>query len=165
MTHGLDVLSPKGQKAIEDLRKGLALVGHRYIETNQDRDADIDGFFLTDDGRTILAAYEGKARDMTLDQLRRSFDNEWILTFDKISKGAAIARALRVPLHGVIYLVPDNVALVIKLTDSLGNIITPLRTAVTETKANCNGGKAIRTNAYVRMDKARVCRATEQEAA
>ena len=40
---------------------GLALVGRRYVETAQDKEGDIDGFFLSEDGTTLAAAFEAKA--------------------------------------------------------------------------------------------------------
>ena len=155
----LDVLSKKGQKAIEESRIGLSLVGRQYVETSQEREGDIDGFFLSQNGTTLAAAFEAKARDMTLSQLRNQFGGEWLVTFEKIVKGAAISRSLCVPLFGVVYLIPDKTTLLIKLTDDHGNIVAPVRLAVTETKANCNGGMATRTNAYVSMDNAYIYRA------
>lgn len=154
----LDVLSRRGQQAVEASRAGLALVGRRYVETAQDKEGDIDGFFLSEDGRTLAAAFEAKARNMTLQQLRGQFKNEWILSFDKISKGAVISKSLRVPFFGVVYLVPDQVTLLVKLTDDSGNVVVPVRLDVTDTQATCNGGKATRTNAYVSMEKAWIYR-------
>ena len=151
----LDVLSPRGAEAVAQSRAGLALVGQQYVETQQDREGDIDGFFLSSDGREIVAAFEAKARDMTLEMLRTKFRNEWILTFDKIVRGAAIAKATRVPLLGVCYLIPSDTTLVIRLADEDGNIVAPCRIEMTKTRATCNGGTAIRSNAYVSMAKAR----------
>jgi hypothetical protein len=150
----LDVLSKRGRQAVEESRLGLALVGRPYVETAQEREGDIDGFFLSQNGTTLAAAFEAKARDMTLDQLRNGYGNEWLVTYEKIAKGAAISRSLCVPLFGVVYLIPDQTTLLVKLTDDHGNIVAPVRLAVTETRANCNGGKAIRTNAYVSMENA-----------
>lgn len=151
---GLDVLTPKGQQAVIEARNGLALIGRQYVETDQNKQGDIDGFFLSKDGREVAAAFEIKARDMTLDQLTGRFRNEWILTFDKINKGAMIAKSLRVPFFGVVYLITDQITLLVKIADDEGNIVSPVRLAVTETQANCNGGVAIRTNAYVCMNDA-----------
>lgn len=154
----LDALTQRGQQAIEESRTGLALVGRQYVETSQDKEGDIDGFFLSEDGRTLAAAFEAKARNMTLKQLRGQFKNEWILTFEKISKGSIISKSLRVPLFGVVYLVPDRITMLVKLTDDYGNIVDPVRLGVTETRATCNGGKATRTNAYISMADAWIYR-------
>ena len=153
-----DVLSKKGREAVEQSRLGLALIPRQYVETSQDREGDIDGFFLSADGKEIAAAFETKARDMTLDKLRNSYNDEWILTFEKINKGSIISRSLCVPFFGVVYLIPDRITLLAKLTDDHGNIVAPVRLDVTETKANCNGGHAIRTNAYVSMKNAHLYR-------
>ena len=154
----LDVLSNKGRKAVEESRVGLALVGRRFVETRQDREGDIDGFFLSANGGELAAAFEAKARNMTLDQLRNSYGNEWLVTFEKISKGSVIAKSLCVPFFGVVYLVPDKITLLVKLTDDHGNIVAPCRLEVTDTQATCNGGHARRTNAYINMANAHVYR-------
>ncbi len=151
----LDVLSPRGQKAVAYARRGLFLVGQPYVETRQDVDGDIDGFFLSSNNE-VVATFECKSRDMSLAELRGRFKNEWILTFEKVSKGAAVARATRTPLLGVVYLTKDDKALVVRIADEYGNIVAPMRLAVTETQATCNGGAATRTNAYINMGKARL---------
>lgn len=153
----LDALSEKGKQAIAESRIGLSLIGREYVETRQDREGDIDGFFLGE-GTAVVAAFEVKARNMTLEQLRTTFSNEWILTFEKINKGAAISRSLCIPFFGVVYLIPDRTTLLVKLTDDHGNIVAPVRLGVTETRATCNGGVANRTNAYINMSRAKVFR-------
>lgn len=152
----LGVLSEKGQKAVEQARVGLSLIPRKYIETSQSREGAIDGFFLNDSGEYIAAAFEVKARDMTLERLNKSFAGEWLLTFEKIKKGAEVAKHLCVPFFGVVYLVPEDKTLLIKLTDDHGNIVAPMRLEVTPTQATCNGGSAMRTNAYISMHSARV---------
>ncbi len=154
----LDVLSERGKKAVEQLRDGLRMIGRQYVETRQDVEGDIDGFFLSADGTTLAAAFEGKARNMSLSDLENRFDNEWLVTYEKIAKGAVISRSLRVPYFGVVYLVPDKTTLLVKLTDDHGNIVAPMRLGVTDTQATCNGGKATRTNAYVSMVSAKAYR-------
>lgn len=153
---GLDVLSERGRQAVEDARVGLSYIGRQYVETPQETSADIDGFFLSRDTRSIAAAFEAKARDMTIEQLRGQFRNEWILTHDKIEKGAAIARALCVPFYGVCYLIPSEITLVIKIADPAGNVVADYRIDETRTKENCNGGSIIRKNAFIKMDRARI---------
>jgi hypothetical protein len=151
----LDALSINGMKAIEQSRIGLSLIGREYVETRQDREGDIDGFFLSKDGKEIVAAFEVKARNMTLAQLQNQFKNEWILTFEKINKGSAISRSLCIPFFGVVYLIPDAVTLLVQLCDDKGNPATTFRVDNTETQATCNGGKASRSNAYISMKSAK----------
>jgi hypothetical protein len=98
---------------------------------------------------------EIKAREMTEAELKR-FGNEWLVTFEKIQKGALIAKSLCVPFYGVLYLIPDQKTYLVKLTDEHGNIVAPMRLEVTETQATCNGGTALRTNAYVSVEGAKV---------
>jgi hypothetical protein len=151
----LDCLTEKGQEAIAHSRIGAQKVPRVFIETAQDKAGDIDGFFLDKDEKTIAAAVEIKARDMTEEELR-TYKSEWLVTFEKIQKGAHIAKSLCVPFYGLLYLIPDQKTYLIKLADDHGNIVAPMRLKVTETQANCNGGHAERTNAYICMKEAKV---------
>ena len=151
----LDANTEKGQNYVNHSRAGIHLIPQPFVETAQDKAGDIDGFFLKQDRKTIVAAVEIKAREMTEAELKR-FGNEWLVTFEKIQKGALIAKSLCVPFYGVLYLIPDQKTYLVKLTDEHGNIVAPMRLEVTETKATCNGGTALRTNAYVSVEGAKV---------
>lgn len=151
---GLDVLTENGQIAVEYSRKALNQIGKKYIETAQDTIADIDGFFIKDN--VIIACYEIKSRDMSLDTLENKFNNEWIITYDKILRGAAVAKALQVPFCGVLHLIPDNKTMLIKITDSNGEFCVPIRITRSKTQATCNGGTANRVNAYIDMEYSRI---------
>ena len=149
----LDVLTENGQIAVEHSRRALELIGKKYVETKQDTTADIDGFFIHENN--VIACYEIKSRNTTLDELEGRFNNEWIITYDKIIRGAAIAKALQVPFCGILYLVDDDISMLVKITDEIGELCVPIRVVRSKTQATCNGGSANRVNAYVNMDSAR----------
>jgi hypothetical protein len=150
----LDVLTENGQIAVEHSRRALELIGKKYVETKQDTIADIDGFMLNKSNE-IMACYEIKSRNTTLDELEGRFDNEWIITYDKIIRGAAIAKALQIPFCGILYLVNDDISMLVTIADEIGELCVPIRVVRSKTQATCNGGTANRVNAYVNMDSAR----------
>lgn len=150
----LDVLSENGQLAVKQSRRALELLGCKYVETKQDTTSDIDGFFLND-ANEVIACYEIKSRNNSLDDLENKFNDEWLITYDKIIKGAVIAKALQIPFYGVLYLVKDDTTLLIKIAGSNGEFIPNIRIERTKTQATCNGGTANRVNAYINMRSAK----------
>lgn len=156
----LDINTPKGQVSLSQEQQLIAAiesnyVGYRVIQTPKALDSEVDGFICK--GTEIVGVMENKCRDMSQATLKR-FGNEWLLTFEKITKGAALARSLRIPFIGYLYLVPDGIALAIKLSDEHGNLLPKIRIERTKTQATTNGGHAVRTNAYVCMDDAKQIR-------
>lgn len=153
----LDIATPKGQISLQQEQSMLAIIetghpGFRAIQTHKDKPADVDGFIVH--GQSIMAVFESKCRDMTREQLAK-FGNEWLVTFEKLQKGALIARALCVPLVGYLFLVPDKKVLSVRLTDERGNYLPKIRIERTETQATTNGGEIVRTNAYIDMSSAK----------
>ena len=61
----------------------------------------------------------------------------------------------------VLYLVPDETVLVLRLTDAEGQFLVPYRTERTVTQKTVNGGTAQRLNAYLSMKTAAVYRPVE----
>ena len=104
-----------------------------------------------------MAIVETKCRyNLTHDQFRHGYENQWLVTTDKLDKGARLACALRVPLLGWLYLVDDAVLLWIKLTDRLGQIIPHTESRTTTTQKTCNGGTASRENSFIDMAGANI---------
>ena len=79
----------------------------------------------------------------------RQFDNEWLITFDKILAGLKASQFFKVPYYGFLYLVDDDVGIKLRISDDLGNLIVRIRVDRTDTQKSINGGSVIRTNAYV----------------
>ena len=158
----LDVLSERGQESVKQSRRALEIIGRNYVETKQDTASDIDGFFLGA-ANDIIAAYEIKSRDMSVSDLEESFNNEWLITYEKILKGAAISKALCIPFYGLLYLIPDDLVMVIRISDVNGDVVVPFRVVRSKTQATCNGGTANRINAYISMDSAKIYTAPQQK--
>lgn len=149
---GLSINTPKGQKSIADeqlVAKWVERKGMLYIQTPKDRPAYVDAI-LVKDGE-LFAVVETKCRyNMTLEVLKNKFGNEWLVTEAKIEYGLEIADMLCVRFLGFLYLVDADTL----LTVDLGKV--PRRIAVTETQQTVNGGKIMRTNAYIDMSNAKV---------
>lgn len=153
----LDINTPKGQLTLAQEQELIAKIlegkeGYQVIQTPKSEASDVDGFFCK--GDQILMVMENKCRDMSLEQLK-NWGNEWLVTYEKIVNGANVCKQLKVPFYGFLYLVPDKVALSIRLADKDGNFLPNIRLARTETQKTVNGGKVVRTNAYISMDGAK----------
>ena len=151
---GLDINTPKGQESLNDEQEAIEILSRslpdlKFIQTTKERASAVDGFVLTND--VLCGFFECKSRDMSEKQLSSIFGNEWLVTFEKISKGAEIAKLFCVPFVGYLYLVPDKVVLSVQIANRYGNFMVPLRIENTETQKTVNGGKIIRTNAYISM--------------
>lgn len=166
---GLDINTPKGRKTVRDEQDAARLLEWarrvEYVPTdNRTSDVCYDAIILKDG---VLAAFaETKCRyDLTLNKLRQQFDNEWLITYQKITDLQVIGALSRKPSVGILYLVDDPrpCVLVVPLTGPDGKIVCKYRVEDTRTQRTVNGGSIVRTNAFVDVSKARVIRYDEAE--
>lgn len=162
---GLDVLTPRGQRSVEQEREMLNALrsiwsatreGFQIIETRKDVPAAVDGLLV--EAGELVGVFESKSRDCDEKTMMGSFGSEWLITFQKLIDGAAVAKALQVPLYGFLYLVPSGCCYVIKLTNQNGELLPNIRVARTLTQETCNmkgAPKKERTNAYVDITKSK----------
>lgn len=150
----MDILTTKGQQSLSDERIVAQWIeSHfefKYIETPKNSPALIDAILI---GKNELkGVIETKCRyKLTLEQFKTTFKNEWLVTWDKVHNAIQIANSLGVPCFGFLYLVNDKVLLIQKLSEPNGKLNVKIRLETTETQATINGGKAIRTNAFIDM--------------
>lgn len=146
----MDILTPKGQKSLEQERKLLAsfcaATNYSVIETDKNQPAQVDGFIISDG--TLCGVFESKCRKANVAQMHR-WGDEWILTHQKLLDGAEISKRLCIPFYGIVYLLDEPIGIFIKLTDCNGTVLPKVRVENTETQATINGGTAIRANAYI----------------
>ena len=147
----LDINTERGQQSLSQERiliKSAQAVYKdiSFIETNKHAPAQIDGFMVRDG--EIVGVYESKCRNMTIEQMNR-FNDEWLVTFEKILNGAELSKRLYIPFYGLLYLVQEPVGVILKITDEKGNILPRVRIEQTTTQKTINGGSIVRTNAYV----------------
>lgn len=154
----LDITTPRGRIAAQDQHDAMSIIkrsmpGIEIVETSDTDRAYVDAFAIRES--RIVAAFEVKSRDMTREQLSQ-YDDEWLVTFDKVIGGANIAHSLCIPFFGVLYLVPDKVVMLEQLADKDGSLMPEMRVLRSRTQATCNGGVATRVNAFIDMRNAKV---------
>jgi hypothetical protein len=150
----MDVLTARGQLTLVDERIAANAFSRatriEYVRTPDDQPAKADAV-LVRDGR-LIGLVETKCRyDLTLEQFRSRFANEWLVTMDKIESSKALAAGLCVPLYGFLFLVSSGVLLTKKIAGADGQYECKFRVDRTETQATVNGGRARRVNAFINM--------------
>ena len=155
----MDVLTPKGLESLRQEKRAVELFlgsygDFSYVETPKDQYADIDGFITKKD--VIISGVEVKCRNMSIKELSEKFDNKWLVTKDKIDRCVNICTSLRIDFRGFLYLVPDDLLLIVPIwnnaTLSYG---TSMSAEFTETQETINGGKVVRLNAYIDVSNAK----------
>jgi hypothetical protein len=116
-----------------------------------DASATIDGF-ISRNG-IIKYIFESKCRYTDSSQMS-AWNNEWLVTYDKIKKASDIAALLRVPFIGLLWLTKDPHFHLVKITDRNGNFIPKVRIEQTQTTATCNGGSIVKPNAFIDISNA-----------
>lgn len=156
----MDILSPKGMVTAADEQRAARIFECNfphlsYISTPKDRPAAIDAVIVQNN--QIIYCVETKCRyDMTLKSFFTERNGEWLITYDKLLRGAQLAKGLQTKLLGFLYIVSDNVLLVQSITDEDGNFECEMRLEICETQRTVNGGKATRENAFLNMREARI---------
>lgn len=168
----LDVLTPRGEITRDEEKRAICLIETRYpslhfIPTPKDPlnkpervAAILDAIVLLNG--TLYATAEVKCRNMSLDTLERTHSGEWLMSWDKIAGGVEGHRLFRVGMVGILYLVPDDAVLMLRLLDDDGFVVPPVRLAATVTQRTVNGGKAKRNNAYIGTTGAQMIFGSEQ---
>ena len=154
----MDVMTKRGQSSLEYERRAiekfsLAHPDQRFIETPKRRPAEVDGVFMRQGELSAVA--EVKTRNLTREKLRTRYNDEWLVTADKVDAGRTVSRLLRVPFVGLLYLIPDDLLLVLTITDSTGRWAFEFERRKTITKRTINGGEAERLNAFLPLATAK----------
>lgn len=161
----LDINTERGQQTLKDEMKLAFLfethTKQRYVHSPKHLACCIDALIVDDETHpgmpVITAIAESKCRyDLTMDKLVKEFRGEWLVTFDKLTTAQHIADMIVVPLYGFLYLVDEDVLLTKCLYLPSRGWLAKFRVEQTETQATCNGGKAVRANAYIDMRDATI---------
>ena len=158
------MLSPAGQKSLLHENEAVRIFESRYpnckfLTTNKSDSSLLDGF-ISINGQ-VVAAVETKTRNVMLDRLRApaaagGFDNEWMVTYEKIANARELCVALRIRLTGWLYLPAEKSLLVQRICDERGNFLTKVRVQTTTSTATINGGSRVGSNAFINIEKATV---------
>jgi len=157
----MDILSARGQDSLMHERIVSMWIENkwdcRYIETPKDSPALIDAIITDSKAGFMKAVVETKCRyNTTLPQFQTKFNNQWLVTWDKVQNAMKIATSLGVNCIGLLYLVEDKTLMVQKLCDAQGNLMAEMLIKNTTTQATINGGSIARNNAYISMDGAKI---------
>jgi hypothetical protein len=155
----LDCETPLGKKFMNEQYKTQALLearGYTIVNTpSKDHNSDILLAKEIDGLLTLYGIAEIKSRRMAGDKvLDRAYveQNGYLVTYDKIKYGAQISSFYKVPFFLIVNLLLDNRILVWQLTQPNGSHTMDFKILETKTQATCNGGSAIRRNAYLPFD-------------
>lgn len=147
----MDILTPKGQQTRAQEREAISLFErhfpvYTFTETPKDRPAYIDGI-VSRDG-VALHGVEVKCRNMTREQLR-SFEDRWLVTHDKITRGISLCQSLGIGYRGFLYLVPDKLLLIVPIWNYGTGLACEMDVEPSSTQETVNGGTITRLNAYI----------------
>lgn len=156
----MDIKTQRGQATLADERVVAAWVEREfsvcYVETPKDQPATVDAIITDTKAQEIRAVVETKCRyDVDSDGFRKRYRSEWLVTWEKVHKAITLAQCLGVPLAGFLYLPTCRTLLVARISHPDGRLATAIRLETTETRATVNGGRAVRTNAFIDMTQAR----------
>ena len=154
----MDINTPLGQESLAHEQEMLEIIRRHaptfeFQQTPKEYAADVDG--VVTKSNQLVAVFESKCRNMSMSDLL-GYGNEWLLTYEKLVKGASIARAFQIPFVGYLFLIPDKTVLSTVICNKNGDLIPKIRIERTETQKTINGGSVTRTNAYVSMETAKV---------
>ena len=154
----MDIETKRGRSSLEYERIAiekfsLAYPDQRFIDTPKHRPAAVDGVFMKQGA--LSAVTEIKTRILTREKLRNEFEDKWLITADKVDAGRTLSRLLRIPFVGLLYLIPDETLLVLRVTDSTGQWSFEFERRKTITKRTINGGEAERLNAFLPLATAK----------
>jgi hypothetical protein len=153
----LDIDTPAGRETLAHERRAADIfrqhTGLDYAGSPKASPALLDGVAV---GRGELCyGLETKARRVTHDDLMRTYHARWLLSYNKLTAAQRFSSVMHVPVLGLLYLVPDDVLLIVRLTHPDASLAVRFWFERTETKASVNGGLALRENAYIDVARAR----------
>lgn len=143
-----------GRAAVEQQHQIEAWLSDCYpdtytVSTPSTAPAPYDGFLCR--WGEVVAVYEIKTRLTSIEQLNRMPIHPGcvILTYSN-------SRQLNVPFLFVTHLEVDRKLAIWQITESNGDLCHMWQSSHTETQATINGGRAVRQNVYLPLDKARI---------
>jgi hypothetical protein len=154
----LDVNTPKGEAATAAERAMMLRFAAEHkaeiAETPKKYDGIIDGFVVEVPSYEIRFGYEAKTRNASLEDLRKW--GSYLITAEKLDRGAALCAELRVHFCLLVSLEKDGSAIIYHVSDRHGNFVFDFDRRATITQATVNGGTANRVNAFLPFEHATV---------
>lgn len=155
----MEILTPKGQETRQQEDRAVEIwLSHYpdcpYVHTPKDKPAAIDAVICSNG--EVRAIVETKCRDFSAEIFKRKFQNKLLVTHGKLIKAAEIATSMCVPIVVFLYLVEEDALLYQKIWEPGVGWTCTITIRPTWTQATVNGGKALRSNAFIHMDEARL---------
>jgi hypothetical protein len=155
----MDILTEKGRETLDQVDGAVEIwlnnnPNIRYYSTPEDLPADIDGVLVQ--GVCVRGIVEVKCRvSMTVQEFCQTYDEMWLITYDKITRAVEVAKALQVPFIGFLYFPKEKTLLVKKIWDPEKGFDVMMEIRKSRTQATVNGGSIVRDNAYIDMREAK----------
>lgn len=95
----------------------------------------------------VIGIVETKPRDLSEKQFIKY--GSWLISNQKVEKCREVSERLRLPFYGLVWLVPDGVLYLWKITNDKGEYIVEFENKVTETWKNIDKTEKVkRVNSY-----------------
>jgi len=107
-----------------------------------------DRLFIRD-GKSVCIA-EIKTRNMSMLQLEKF--GSYLISYHKIDRGVLLSSLLHVPFMLFVYLIESDDIVYWTISNEEGREVCSYVVEQTSTQATCNGGEALRENAYLYLD-------------
>ena len=157
----LHVNTPKGKAAEQAVRKAVLKLQRKHQTFAWFPDNNyypVDGFIVQ--GNDITAIFECKIREMAYQDKALHFGgrdyDSLLISEDKILNGVEMAKQMQLDFYIIAYLSLSNHYLIFKVYDNRKGNVIEYESKRTQTRANINGGEAIRTNAFLKVQLAKV---------
>lgn len=139
-----------------DTQHILEARGYKFIEMSRENSSH-DVFIVKNiEGRDVCTGIaEIKCRMFIGNTLisRKSLKNGYLISYDKLTYGASASELFGIPYFVIVNLIPEKYILIWKLAEN-GDFLFDFPVRESQTKKNCNGGVAVRLNAYLPLEKA-----------
>jgi hypothetical protein len=127
----LDINTPRGQESLQHEIEVASFwertTGWKYVHTNKSRDVPVDALLLTP-ASVIAGVAEMKVRyNVDEKTFFETWGGEWLITMDKIVESIKVAKLLRVPYVGFLYLRDAGVLFSQRIADENGLFCVPFR--------------------------------------
>lgn len=155
----MDSHTPEGQRFIQlqrDTQHILEARGYKFIEMCKDNSGH--DVIIASEKNGILTATgvaEIKCREFigSTPITRNSLSGGYLISYHKLTYGASASELFGIPYFVIVNLIPEKYILIWKLAEN-GDFLFEFPVRESQTKKNCNGGVAVRLNAYLPLEKA-----------
>tara|TARA_R100000808_G_scaffold2055_1_gene8723 strand:+ start:8073 stop:8582 length:510 start_codon:yes stop_codon:yes gene_type:complete len=142
----LDCHTPKGKIYIRSESETADFIEKNFLAIKNVRLQKFDDDASRADRLAIsavnkeLALLEIKSRNLNKKTLETAFNNEYLISQEKVDINISRAKKSKIPFLIFVNLMEDDYILRIKISDHEGNITAPHRRVTKTTQRTCNGG-------------------------